>query len=136
MFIQSLPDDPQLIALKQYCQTISKKEKEFLAELDLFISLEEEKQQYKKEILYKNWCERVFLPVQAKLASQIASDEYHTFGIEKRCLFDQYLSYRNKKQVFLDTIIPNEYNPLQIGKSRSLQVVHVYSSTIVNLFYF
>ena len=120
-----MPDDPELIALKELCQTITEQEESFLEELDSFLATEEERQQCKKEILYRKWYERVFLPVQTKLASQMASEDFQSMDKEKRALFDHYLSYRSKKQVFLDTISPEEYNPLKTGKS--LQVVYRYA---------
>ncbi len=112
---QSFPDDPKLTALKQHCDIIYKEEEDFLADMDLYLALQEERQQCKKEILYKKWCERVFIPVQAQIEAQLSSDDFQALVSEKRELFDQYLIYRNEKQVFLDTIIPDEYNPLPTG---------------------
>lgn len=120
--MQSFPDDPKLAALKKLCDTISKEEEDFLADLDSFLTLQEERQDCKKEILYKKWCERVFVPVQTKLSEKMASNDFHLKGSEKRALFDQYLCYRNKKQVFLDTFNSEEYHPTPSG-GPSLQVL-------------
>ncbi len=111
--LQSFPDDPQVAALKQLCDTISKEEEDFVADIDSFLTLHEERQECKKEILYRKWCERVFVPIQTKLAAQIASVDFHFKGSEKRSLFDQYLCYRNKKEVFLDTL--NSEDPTPTG---------------------
>ncbi len=118
---QSFPDDPMLVAVKQLCDTISKDEKDFLVELDSFITVHEERQDCKKEILYKKWCERVFVPIQTKLAAKMASHEFQIKDNEKRALFDQYLCHGNQKDVFLDTFDPNEYHPTPAGGA-SLQV--------------
>ncbi|XP_064405134.1 uncharacterized protein LOC135350312 isoform X2 [Halichondria panicea] len=122
--VVSFPDDPKLTALKQHCDIIYKEEEDFLADMDLYLALQEERQQCKKEILYKKWCERVFIPVQAQIEAQLSSDDFQALVSEKRELFDQYLIYRNEKQVFLDTIIPDEYNPLPTGALQYIPQVH------------
>lgn len=57
----------------------------------------------------------MFIPVQAQIEAKLSSDDFQALSSEKRALFDQYLVYRNEKQVFLDTIRPDEYNPLPTG---------------------
>ena len=131
VYPQSLPDDPELTKIQDLCQTIADREHDFLSELDSFLSTQEERHRCKREVLYRKWCERVFDPVQDKLSSQLTSQAYHSLDEARRELFDQYLNYRNRQHVFLDTISPEEYDPMEQG--RALKVCMYYHPPIVSL---
>ena len=70
-------------------------------------------------MLYKKWKERVFEPIHNELNKKMDSDDYKILDNEKRKLFDNYLTYSSKQEVFLETISHKEYNP---DKCRQLKV--------------
>lgn len=62
-------------------------------------------------MLYKQWNERVFEPIHKELRKVMDSNDYKILENKKRELFDNYLSYSMTKDVFLDTVSRDEYNP-------------------------
>ena len=61
-------------------------------------------------MLYKKWKERVFDPIHDKLSTHMDLS-YPQLDSRKRALFTEYLAYRAKHTVFLDTM-NKDYNPL------------------------
>ena len=125
-----MPDDPKLTQLKQTCEHIIRAEHELLLvrviltlahtlyshthaqELNKFLEEEEGYELSKKAMLYKKWNERVFEPILKEIGKKMASQDYYAFSTTKRELFEKYLQYNTKQDVFLDTISHNEYNPV------------------------
>lgn len=70
-------------------------------------------------MLYKKWKERVFEPIHNEVNKKMASDDYKLLDNEKRKLFDNYLMYSSKQEVFLETISHEEYSP---NNARQLEV--------------
>ena len=62
-------------------------------------------------MLFKKWNERVFEPIHEKVVRKMESKDYSMLDSEKRKLFDNYLRYTTKQDVFLDTISHDKYNP-------------------------
>ena len=62
-------------------------------------------------MLFKKWNERVFNPIQQEIRRKMQSQDYQMLDNEKRELFDKYLKYSTRQDVFLDTISREEYNP-------------------------
>ena len=91
-------------------------------ELDQFLAEEEGYQLSKKAMLFKKWNERVFEPIHEKVVRKVESKDYNMLDSEKRKLFDDYLRYSTKQDVFLDTISCDKYNP---DKVTQLKVQHI-----------
>lgn len=119
--VMALPDDPELSSIKELCQSILEEGREFFSELNAFLAAEEEQAHSKRELLFHKWSERVFNPIHTHLLSKMDGPAYREMDRCKRKLFDRYLSYRNNKNVFLDTISPEEYDPL-LSNSNTLMV--------------
>lgn len=90
-----------------------------LKELNEYLSEEKVHDERKRAMLYKKWKERVFEPIHCELNKKMASDDYKILDNEKRKLFDNYLTYSSKQEVFLETISHKEYSP---DNSRQLKV--------------
>eukprot|EP00731_Ephydatia_muelleri_P031857 Em0023g364a len=108
----SLPDDNDLSAIKEVCKSISDREKDLLTDLGKFLDSQTGYNQSKKEMLYKKWKERVFNPIQRQLSTHMDLS-YSVLDGKKRELFSEYLAYRNKHPVFLDTMNKDKYDPLR-----------------------
>lgn len=115
-FLQTLPEDPELTKLRDLCQTITDSELEFLSELDTFVAAQQDGQRSKSKALYNKWCERVFDPLQRRLSAQMTDHDPVSANRFKRELFGQYLEYKNRKDVFLDTINAEEYQPMKLDQ--------------------
>ena len=152
--MKTLPDDPELTQLKKICEQISCEEHALLLvlyynirtstqpfidecniiihphaqELDQFLAEEEGHQLSKKAMLFKKWNERVFEPIHEEVVKKMESKDYNMLDSEKRKLFDNYLQYSTKQDVFLDTISRDKYNPDKVTQLK------VYIHTAHNMF--
>lgn len=87
-----------------------------LKELNDYLAEEKGHDERKKAMLYKKWKERVFEPIQNVINKKMDSDDYKLLDNEKRKLFDNYLTYSSKQEVFLETISHEEYDPNSTGQ--------------------
>lgn len=51
----------------------------------------------KKEILHKNWSERVYEPMRKAIITQIDGDNYNQYKTRKDQLYREYIEHVNKK---------------------------------------
>ena len=65
----------------------------------------------KRAMLYKKWSERVFEPIHKAIAKKMESQYYHVLDKDKRDLFEKYLEYSTRRDIFLDTVSHDEYSP-------------------------
>ena len=90
-----------------------------LKELSEYLAKVEGQDDRKKAMLYKKWKERVFEPIHNQVNKKMDSDDYKLLDNEKRKLFDDYLTYSSKQEIFLETVSHKEYNP---NNTRQLKV--------------
>lgn len=73
----------------------------------------------RKELLYKRWQEKVYIPIRKQVESTIEQC-FSVVDQERRKEYLKYLNYKNKKgDVFLDVMSKQEYNPLTLNDPRS-----------------
>lgn len=73
----------------------------------------------RKELQYKRWQEKVYIPIRRQVESTI-EQYFSTVDEEKRKAYLKYLNYKNKKgDVFLDVISKQEYDPLSLNDPAS-----------------
>lgn len=79
--------------------------------MNQLLAEEEGHERSKKAMLYKKWTERVFEPIHKEVVRKMNSTDYNIHDNNKRKLFDKYLHYSTRQDVFLDTVSRDEYNP-------------------------
>ncbi|KAL0967132.1 hypothetical protein UPYG_G00248180 [Umbra pygmaea] len=91
----------------------------FVKDVEQFLCQQERAVLRKREILYKRWTERVWLPVKSSVENQVS--HYCYKQVEKiRNLFLRYINHCNDKGfVFLEDYDPKEYNPFLLKIHRS-----------------
>ncbi|KAL5009521.1 hypothetical protein ScPMuIL_011826 [Solemya velum] len=85
-------------------------ESTFVQEVEDFLQNKEVLDLRKKEMLHKQWHNRVHQPIRKKIVEAMDSYNWSELDRRKRELHKQYLEFVNQKgHVFLDTIDPEEY---------------------------
>ncbi|ESO94844.1 hypothetical protein LOTGIDRAFT_117952 [Lottia gigantea] len=80
-------------------------EETFVKDVDDFISHKKMLDLRKKEMLHKQWTERVYEPLRHKIVQVMEGHDFMDADRRKREMHKQYLEFVNKKgHVFLDTI--------------------------------
>ena len=69
-------------------------------ELDEVLSSHAAEEQWKKEMLYHKWSERVFSPLHSQLAHTMDSDQWQALATAKGHIYQQYLDYRKRKVLY------------------------------------
>jgi hypothetical protein len=91
-------------------------------DLSYMLKLEAEHAHRKKQEIYEQWLENVFNPIQEQIESQLQSTSIEEIERRRRTLFDQFLQMSNKKNLFLDIIIPQDsYNPLEHNEKHTIK---------------
>lgn len=111
--VMVLPTDPEVQNIQELCDQLSKTEEHLIKELETFLDTQTSCDKCKREMLYKQWSERVFHPLQTAISKCVESTITHS-DTERRRIFNHYLELRNTKDVFLDTIDVNEYDPMSL----------------------
>uniref|UniRef100_H2ZKQ2 Protein FAM228B n=1 Tax=Ciona savignyi TaxID=51511 RepID=H2ZKQ2_CIOSA len=104
---------------KQMYSIVLDNEENFVKGIDEFLKDNDLLNLRKKELLYKRWNERVYVPVRKRVEQAIESG-FQPLDGARRKEHRNYLNYTNKKGVvFLDTISQEDYNPLALYGDRS-----------------
>jgi hypothetical protein len=91
-------------------------------DLSYMLRLEAEHAHRKKQEIYEQWLENVFNPIQEQIESRLQSTSIEEIERRRRTLFDQFLQMSNKKNLFLDIIIPQDsYNPLEHNEKHTIK---------------
>jgi hypothetical protein len=96
------------------CEQIQQEEKELLQDIEEFLNMDDYSKQCKKEMLYSKWSQQVFSPLHTSLLSVMESPAIKYTDVQRRNLFDRYITLKNNKDVFLNTINITEYNPMRL----------------------
>ena len=64
----------------------------------------------RKEILHKNWSERVYEPMRKAIIHQMDGDNYNQYKTRKDQLYREYIEHVNKKVGLTYYSIPLSYN--------------------------
>lgn len=97
---------------------------QMLADLDNEVAFKEEIDEYlenkdasvrrNKQQLYKDWCKKVFNPIQRDIQGQLDSESTSALEKRRRQAFAEYVDTCNRKEgVFRDIIIEHDYDPLK-----------------------
>ncbi|XP_067946100.1 protein FAM228B-like [Watersipora subatra] len=77
----------------------------------------------KKEILHKNWTERVYQPIRKAIISEMDSQNYTNYKTRKDQLYREYIEHVNKKgHVFRDDFDASEYYAMGLHDNRPMVV--------------
>ncbi|XP_052810907.1 protein FAM228B-like isoform X3 [Mya arenaria] len=94
-------------------------ENTFVKDVEDFIHQRDVTSLRKKEVLHKNWNERVYKPLRKKIIEAMDSNDWPEVDRRKRELHRQYLEFTNEKgHVFLDTMDPEEYYAMALNGHR------------------
>ncbi|XP_052241951.1 protein FAM228B-like isoform X2 [Dreissena polymorpha] len=106
-------------AARQLYSPLLQTENTFVKDVEDFISHRELTNLRKKEVLHKNWNERVYKPLRKKIIEAMDSNDWPEVDRRKRELHRQYLEFTNEKgHVFLDTMDPEEYYAMALNGHR------------------
>nr|XP_002129314.1 protein FAM228B-like [Ciona intestinalis] len=104
---------------KQMYTVVLNNEENFVKGIDEFLIDHDLLNLRRKELLYKRWNERVYIPVRKRVEQEIERG-FQPLDAAKRKEHRNYLKYTNKKGVvFLDTISHKEYDPLVLHGANS-----------------
>lgn len=101
--------------------------KDFAEDLGDFLSHIDMMALRKKELLHKNWTDRVYEPIRRKIVEAMGSQQQTENYRRRKVLYQQFLEHVNKKgHVFLDTVDKREYNAQALNYHRPapLSVYH------------
>lgn len=106
-------------AARQLYSPLLQTENTFVKDVEDFITHRETTNLRKKEVLHKNWSERVYKPLRKKIIEAMDSNDWPEVDRRKRELHKQYLEFTNQKgHVFLDTMDPEEYYAMALNGHR------------------
>lgn len=106
-------------AARQLYSPLLQTENTFVKDVEDFITHREITNLRKKEVLHKNWNERVYKPLRKKIIEAMDSNDWPEVDRRKRELHRQYLEFTNEKgHVFLDTMDPEEYYAMALNGHR------------------
>ncbi|KAL8624905.1 hypothetical protein ACOMHN_016201 [Nucella lapillus] len=114
------------------CTPLLDTEKTFVKDVKSYLDHKDMLDLRKKELLHKNWTNRVFEPIREKIVGAMNSDDWPDKDRRRRELHRQYLEHINKKKseghVFLDTMDEGEYYAQALNHSRPSSItVHTNS---------
>ncbi|XP_045196890.1 protein FAM228B-like isoform X6 [Mercenaria mercenaria] len=106
-------------AARQLYSPLLQTENTFVKDVEDYITRRDVTDLRKKEVLHKNWSERVYKPLRKKIIEAMDSNDWPEVDRRKRELHRQYLEFTNAKgHVFLDTIDPEEYYAMALNGHR------------------
>ncbi|XP_060597955.1 protein FAM228B-like isoform X8 [Ruditapes philippinarum] len=106
-------------AARQLYSPLLQTESTFVRDVDNYINHRDVTDLRKKEVLHKNWNERVYKPLRKKIIEAMDSNDWPEVDRRKRELHRQYLEFTNEKgHVFLDTMDPEEYYAMALNGHR------------------
>lgn len=106
-------------AARQLYSPLLQTENTFVRDVDNYINQRDVTDLRKKEVLHKNWNERVYKPLRKKIIEAMDSNDWPEVDRRKRELHRQYLEFTNEKgHVFLDTMDPEEYYAMALNGHR------------------
>ncbi|XP_076825891.1 protein FAM228B-like [Clavelina lepadiformis] len=104
---------------RQLYNRVLSNEENFVKGLEEYLKEQDLLNLRRKELLYKKWHQRVYVPLRKEVERSIESG-FDKIDTQRRKEYDQYLDYSNKKGVvFLDVITEKEYNPLTLHSASS-----------------
>eukprot|EP00762_Andalucia_godoyi_P007633 ANDGO_07981.mRNA.1 variant len=93
---------------------ILEEETSFVQHVKEYLSMTERANGAKREQLYREWIEAVYLPIQAQISNRIDSTSVEEIEKRRRDMFAEFLHQTNTKEgLFRDIIMEHEYNPLR-----------------------
>ena len=119
LIVQALSEPAEAREVEWLCQALLKEEEELIAvrvaclvliiiiiihtysslcqELESTVHSQASEAVCKREMLYHKWSSRVFAPLHTHVAMVMGGRRYQVLEARKRELFEQYLSYSNRK---------------------------------------
>jgi hypothetical protein len=83
--------------VRMICEQIQQEEKELLQDIEEFLNMDDYSKQCKKEMLYSKWSQQVFSPLHTSLLSVMESPAIKYTDVQRRNLFDRYITLKNNK---------------------------------------
>lgn len=90
---------------------------DFIKDVHNTLTLHEQMAQRKKENLYRQWEENVFLPIQQQIKTKMDRRDNDFVARRRREEYENFLASTNKKtSLFLDIVIESDYDPFVLNR--------------------